>query len=385
MLVHEYYPKDFRVRREAESLVRQGHEVDVIALRQDGEPFRERVAGVSVLRLPVRRHRGQPLYVYLAEYVSFFLLAQGPLVSRTLCRRYNVVHVHNPPDFLVYAAAVPRLLGARVVLDVHDRVPELYSERFQGGGLVIRFLSLVERRCLRWADRVVTVHQPYADRLVDAGVPREHLTIVHNSADERMFPRIEAAAALEPGRPVRLLHHGTLMHRYGADVLVEATALLDLPASRIRVDIVGDGDLRPELERLIAAHGLADRVVLHGHRRTEDLASFIERADLGIVPNRRSSFTDGILPTKLLEYVQMGRPVIVSRTQVVETYFREESVNFVPAGDAAALAAAIRAYIADPGPFLARVPRAREDYQPISWLTQERHLQELVEGLLEAE
>jgi glycosyltransferase involved in cell wall biosynthesis len=382
MVVHEYYPKDFRVRREAEALAGHGHQVEVIALRKPGERWREVCGGVEVRRLPIRRHRGSALYVYLAEYAVFFFLAFWLLAIRHLRTRFDVVHLHSPPDFLVFAAAVPRLFGARIVLDVHDRVPELYAERFSKRPRVIRTLAAVERAALRFADRIVTVHDPYAQRLVQPKVPAAKIEVIFNSADERLFHRPAESRrrdATEMERDgVRLLHHGTLMERYGVDVLIEAVHRLALPPQRLRLDILGEGDLLPRLRRMVQDFGLEARVFLHGYMPLDAMADWILRSDLCVVPNRRSSFTDGILPTKLLEYVAMGRPVVVTRTQVVAHYFRDESLCYVPSADPDALARAIQAFLEDPKPFWDRAENALLDYEPLRWERQAERLARLV-------
>jgi glycosyltransferase involved in cell wall biosynthesis len=388
MVVHEYYPKDFRVRREAEALTAQGHDVEVIALRKPEEPARDRCDGVKVLRVPLRRHRGSALPVYLLEYALFSFVVFWLLTYRHLKSRYDVIHVHTPPDFLVFVALIPRWLGARVVLDVHDRVPELYAERFSKRPAVIRALLGVETAALRYADRVVTVHEPYAERLVRPTVPAQKIHVIFNSADERLFHRSDVqrrrdVAEMERGE-VRLLHHGTLMKRYGVDVLIEAVHQLGKSAPRLRLDIIGEGDLLPSLQKLVQDRGLGEQVVLHGYLPLDVMASWIERADLCVVPNRRSAFTDGILPTKLLEYVVMGRPVIVTKTEVIAHYFREESLCYVPSEDPAALARAIGSFIEDPKPFWDRAENALQDYEPLRWESQAEHLDRIVSELVEA-
>ena len=75
MVVHEYYPRDFRVRRQARALAAAGWQVDIVCLRRPGQPAREQIDGLEVFRLPVHRHRGAPIAAYLAEYAAFASLA----------------------------------------------------------------------------------------------------------------------------------------------------------------------------------------------------------------------------------------------------------------------------------------------------------------------
>ena len=127
-----YYPADPRVRREAEALASEGHEVDVICLRQADEPAREVVNGVSIYRLSLDHQRGS-VRRYLYEYGAFFVMAFVTLLRLFVRWRYDIVHVNTIPDFLVFVSAVCKLFGARVILDMHECVPELYRTKYGFG------------------------------------------------------------------------------------------------------------------------------------------------------------------------------------------------------------------------------------------------------------
>jgi glycosyltransferase involved in cell wall biosynthesis len=118
-----------------------------------------------------------------------------------------------------------------------------------------------------------------------------------------------------------------------------ALASQELP---LRLIIHGHGDLADALPGLASELGIADHVEFSTKRLpSEELPALLRRADAAVVPYRRDIFTDGILPTKLMEYVALGIPAIVSRTPVVEEYFDDAMVRFVPADDVEALAAAM--------------------------------------------
>ena len=120
---------DPRVQREVHALIDAGHEVDVIALRQRGQPYLERDGRLTVRRVPAPRQRGGAV-AYLAEYGLFFLAAFALLTALHIRRRYKLVQVHTLPDPLVFAAIVPKLTGARVVLDLHECMPEFFATKF---------------------------------------------------------------------------------------------------------------------------------------------------------------------------------------------------------------------------------------------------------------
>jgi len=131
VLLFSYYPADVRPRRAAEALVAEGMHVELICLRKSTkEPRRETFNGVDIFRLPLRRHRGGAV-TYLFRYSAFILSAFLLLALRSMTRRFALVHVHNMPDLLVFGALVPKLLGAKIMLDLHDPMPELMMTIFR--------------------------------------------------------------------------------------------------------------------------------------------------------------------------------------------------------------------------------------------------------------
>jgi glycosyltransferase involved in cell wall biosynthesis len=348
MVVHAYYPiGETRVQREAEALVARGWEVDVLCLRRPGEARREQLDGIRIHRLPVRRHPRHGMLVQLIEYLAFAAAALLALSGRQLRRDYDSVQVHNPPDLLVLCALVPKLMGVPVILDVHDLTPELFASRRASSatGALVRAVTLQERLACRFADHVITVTDGWRDRLIARGVAPGKVSVTMNVADTRLFTRDPGSRDDERAGDgsFNVVYHGTLTERYGVDVLLEAVAKLLPELPDLRLDVLGDGDARDDLLRRADELGLDDRVSFSpGMLDVVDVVRHVRRADLGVVPNRRNRFTDEILPTKLLEYVAVGVPVVASRTPGLEAYLDPGMVAFCIAGDAEDLAACIR-------------------------------------------
>lgn len=381
MVVDNYYP-DIRVEREARALAQRGHEVDVICLRNEGEPAVEHAGRITIHRLPVRRQRGQSLGVQLREYLSFFLRATIVVTRRHLRRRYDVVQAHNVPNFLVFSAIAPRLSGTPVILDMHDLMPEFFASRFGGrtDSLRMRLVRLEERLSAAFADHLLTVTKLWADALVERGQRPERVDVVMNLPDEELFA-LRTPEVREAPDPLVLVYHGTITHRYGIDVLLRALAAARTRRP-VKLILHGRGEYVPEVERLIGELDLATDVELStALLPTGELAAIIGRADIGIVPNRRDVFTDGILPTKLMEYAALGVPAIVSRTGATEAYFTDEMVRYVPAGNPDALADAIVELGADPQRREAMARAAQEFSVAHRWPDEAARYVELVERL----
>src|SRR4029078_703186 len=118
-------------------------------------------------------------------------LATLHLAWFALRRRPTIIQVHNPPDFLVLAALVPKALGARVVFDIHDLSSDMLAMRFgdsRGAAVAKKLLELLERFACSLADVVVTVHEPYREELAARGVDSDRILVVLNSLDETQLP-----------------------------------------------------------------------------------------------------------------------------------------------------------------------------------------------------
>jgi hypothetical protein len=130
MLAYTFYDADNRVRRYAEALVKRGDQVDAIALARPGQPSFEVIQGVQVFRIQKRVIDEKGPVSYLIKLLLFFVRSAWLVTKRHWREPYAIIHVHSVPDFEVFATFIPRLMGARVILDIHDIVPEFYASKF---------------------------------------------------------------------------------------------------------------------------------------------------------------------------------------------------------------------------------------------------------------
>lgn len=385
MIVHAYYPVgETRVQREAAALTAGGFDVTVVCLRDEAEASRERVDDVEVRRLPVRRNRGSGMLSQAFEYLRFLVLAGLWVTFAHLRRRFSVIQVHTPPDALIFSAVIPRLLGARVILDIHDLLPEFFAAR-SGRDLNDPVLAIVraEERVSCWfADRIITVTPHWRDELESRGVPGNKLAVVMNLADPHLFADMEGRET--DGHRFVVLYHGTFTERYGVDLLVEAAAELRGEIPGLQVRLVGDGEQRDALDRRVRELGLDEVVFLsEGMVGPESLPQVLADADVGVVPNRSNVFTEGLLPTKLLEYVLVGLPSVVADTAGVRRHFDDGMVRFFPPGDATALARCLKELWADSELRFSIVEQANDFNLTHSWEDEAKAYVDLVRDLAE--
>lgn len=383
MVVYAYYPLgETRVQRQAEILVSSGYAVDVVCLRNEGEPPHDTYRGVEIHRLGQQIDK-RSLIHQLMGYVKFTIRAGVRLTKMHRRAPYRSVQVHNLPDFLVFSALVPKLKRVPVILDLHDLMPEFFAGRFGTNrrSLACRLIVWQERLACRFADHVITVSDHWKQALVERGVSGEKVTVVLNVADETIFTPRPA----KPAREFRLVYHGTVTRRYGLDLAVDAVASVRDLVPDVRLLIIGEGDLMPELFRLRRELGLEDVVELRDELvLAEDLPDLLCEANAAVVPYRDDVFTDGLLPTKLMEYAAMSIPSIAARTTAIEGHFQDTMVEFFEPGNSADLARCILKLYSDPAYLADLALQSQKFVQRHNWRTIGARFVELV-GQLSAE
>ncbi len=384
LITHSGYPVEPRCRRMAEALARQGYGVDVLALRLPGQTEQEIVDGVRVFRLPVTHHQGAGALVYLAEYAAFFARAAIRLLRLDRVRRYRLVQVHNPPDALLLSALPLKSRGVPLVLDLRELTPELFMSRFglARRSAVVRLLVAQERLACACADAVLVLHERHRRIMMGRGIPEHKLTQVMNCPDERLFDPARTPATRAPDGAFVVIYHGSILYRYGVDLLVQAAAQVRPQIPGLRVELYGTGDYLPTVERLARELGLADIVRFHGQQPLESMPQSIAAADVGVIPMRQDVFTDCVLPTKLLEYVALGVPAIAARTATTADYFDDTRVQFFRPGDAADLAQKLLTLYRNPALRREQAERARTFTVQHNWATEQARYLELLARLM---
>jgi glycosyltransferase involved in cell wall biosynthesis len=332
-----YLLADTRSRREAEALAMRGDQVDFIALAEPNHPPIEVINNVRVIRLPLSRYRGSSNLRYILSYFKFFIFASLKTCSLFLKNRYQVIHVHTMPDFIVFVALIPKLLGAKVILDMHETMPELYMSKFglPENHFLIRLIKFQEKISFMFADKILCVHEPHKALLIKRGAQEKKITVVLNLPDPQIFGNRTSADSMDKqDDKLRIVYHGTVAERLGLDIALKAFHEVVQEFPDARFEIYGDGDFSKKVEELIQELGLEKNVYFSKKFfRLEEVLSFIRGATFGIIPNRKDSATEYMLPVKMLEYLYVGIPVIVPKLLTINYYFDENSMAFYTPGD----------------------------------------------------
>ncbi len=330
MIAYTTYPGDPRVRREAETLAAlQEYDVSFIVPREHNSPRRYVMDGVNVIELNMKRYQGKSKIRYLLSYLHF--LVKSFFVSSKLFfkGRLDIAHVHNMPDFLVFAVIIPRLFGRKIILDIHDSMPETYGAKFgEKSNFLYRFFCWEEALSCSFVQRIICVNHMQRDLLIERGIPSEKIDISMNVPDHKRFS-IEANNNGAMGAPkFRLVYHGTLAKRLGIDITIQAVAKMTDKIPDLEFHVIGDGDDAEEFIRLARKLGIEKNIHFGSTVPVDKVASLIKDMHVGVISNRKNIATEFMLPIKMLEYVSLNIPVVAPRLKTIQYYFSEDMVSY---------------------------------------------------------
>ncbi len=347
MVTYSFYEGDTRVMRYAEALAERGDEVDVIALGREGALGKETVHGVNVFRIQSRRSDSSSRTSYALGVVFFFFRSMFRITRTQVKDPYRLIHIHSVPDFLVFSAWLPRLLGAKIILDIHDLLPEFYASKYEIAQTSITFklLAAIERVSAAFAHHVIAANDIWLTRIVSRSCPSNKCTALVNVPDLQVFSK----QGKRHGNDDRfvIIYPGSLNWHQGLDIAIRAFDSIKHEVPCADFHIYGEGPGRAELVQLVQQLQLSERVIIKDPMSTREIARVIENADLGVVPKRRDGFGDEAFSTKIMEFMALGVPVIVSDTTVDTYYFDSSIVHFFRAGDEQDLARAMLLLIQD--------------------------------------
>jgi glycosyltransferase involved in cell wall biosynthesis len=384
MVSYSFYETDNRVLRYASTLAKRGDHVDVFALRAPGRAGEEVLDGVHVHRLQGRILNEKSRFSYLWRISQFLLRAAIQVSKRDLQQRYDLLHIHSVPDFMVFTALLPKLRGTPVILDIHDILPEFYASKFAAGkkSRLFSFLVGVERTSCRFASHVIIANDIWRERLVSRSVPSEKCTVILNSPDRTIFDKPDDAPKSATGNGnFLMLYPGSLNWHQGLDIAIRAFAKIAKNQPHAEFHIYGDGPSKAALLDLIKELKLEEQVKIPPTRSLREIAQIMGTAHLGIVPKRKDNFGNEAFSTKILEFMAVGVPVIVSDTMIDKYYFSDSTVKFFRSGDEDDLARCMREMIENSSDRLRQIENASRFVSTIDWSAKQSEYLDLVDRL----
>jgi glycosyltransferase involved in cell wall biosynthesis len=373
------YSIDLLVRREAEALHDDGFQVDVICQRQPGCEAEAVIDGIHVYRLPVGPRTGGAVRS-LWSYVSFFLLAALKLTVLHLRHPYALVQVNTMPDFLVFVTLVPRLMGAKVGLFMYEPMPELWATQYNSR-LMIRALGIIQRLAIGYAHATFAVTQKQKETFVARGANADKIAVILNVPDTCFWERL-VPETMAPKEHFTLICHGVIAERYGHDTMLQAVKRVRGQIPNLRLRILGRGSYLGKFLELIKTLGVEESVDYLGWVSLQEMVAELHNADVGIVAQKSSPYSNLVHTGKMYDYLAFGKPVLASRLKAVQAYFDEDALRFFEPDDPQSLAEAILDLYQNPDKRRMLVENSQRLYNQYKWNMQKEIYLSTYRGLL---
>jgi glycosyltransferase involved in cell wall biosynthesis len=379
------FPYELSFLREVKTLKDAGYETHVICLSSKSVAHQhekeETINGVHVHRLPLtRKKNGFTRYIY--DYLSFFILATIKCTVLHLQNPFYAIQVNTMPDFLVFSAVIPKLLRAKVLIMMQEPVPELWETR--NNSPPPRILALTEQAALRFADSAFTVTEQLKKTYVSRGADASKINVILNVPEHNILEKKGETNAVHPNPEFfTLICHGAIEERYGHDTMIEAVALVKNRIPNLRLRILGRGSYLDEFLQQVNRLDINEYVDYLGYVPLEKMVSEIRNADVGIVAQKSSPYSNLVHTNKMYEYIAFEKPVLASRLKSVETYFGEEALFYFIPGDAESLAAGILDLFQNPDLRKQLVRNSRNLYRNYQWGVQKETYLEVYREIYE--
>gem|GEM_PF-1024758 len=385
-IVYDEFPHDSRVRRYTNLLVQSGVETFVVCAGRASSNYEPENAGiVKVYRLPMRKRRssfGRRLFEYLTFEVYAFAMASYLFFRH----RVKVFHIHNLPDFLVFSCVIPKLFGARVILDFHELFPEFMMQQapaLNADSIPIKILRFQERLAVRFADEVITIHEPARDILYrrNQGNTLKDIHIIMNAVDPGEIQEVVRS----PSSNFSVFFAGTMNYSLNLELLVEAISKvreLDLSLyESMHLHLYGDGPaLKGVLEKAVNLK-VANTISYHGKVSYAETIKAACKASVCVIPAEKNIYSDLYYSLKLVEMIYIGVPVIAPRLMTYQYYYPESAILYYEPGNAGDLADKIIYAANNPDQMRERAKEALRAYEPYSWAVMSQRYRDVLSGL----
>jgi len=382
MVGYTFYESDNRVIRYAETLCKRGDQVDVLALRREGQSRFGVLNGVNIYRIQERSINETDQLTYLWRILKFFIKSFIFLSKKSTRNKYDLIHIHSIPDFEVFSAGIPKLFGSRIILDIHDLVPEFYVSKFHAdqNSILYKTLTYIEKLSIAFSDHVIISNHMWEKKIVSRSVKPEKCNTILNYPDPFIFNH--RVKGRDDDRFI-LMYPGSLNWHQGLDIAIEAFSRIADRVPHAVFHIYGEGPLKDQLVNMTRKKRLDQRVKFFGPVSIEKIARIMKTADLGVIPKRNDFFGGEAFSTKTLEFMLLGVPIVLSRTKIDSYYYNDNLVTFFQPENPDDLAKAMLKTINDKD-LRERQSKAAYDYaQKNSWSVKSTLYFQIVNKLVE--
>lgn len=361
------FPDDPRIRRYVNALLEDGFKVFVIGIADGISPNFESIGNLEIHRMNISKKRTS-YFRRVSEYVLFFLYAYIKCTSLFFRHKIRIFHTHNLPDFVVFTAFIPKIFGAKLILDMHELTPEamMMRENMNERNLIVRLAKFIERRSVKTANGHITIHDIAAKIL--EGRNRAVFHSIMNGVDSNELLGLHKVHTND----FNIVYHGTINPNLNLSLVIDAlNELRDrMPADdfqSVKFLLYGSGPSLPALLKQAEDLGLQDSVIYKGRLKHDEMLKELSKTSVCVYPPLRNIYTEICYPIKITELIGLGIPIISSRYKTICYYYPENCFFYFDAGDLAGLVEQILTVKNDPDLILKKTENAMLAYDKVSW------------------
>lgn len=318
MVVYSYYPMDQRVRREAEILVENGVLVHIICARKENEKKFDIHNKIKIFRVPLQIKRRGGYLAYFFRYFMFLLLSTALLTQLFIKNRYNVIHIHSLPDYEVFCAVIPKLFGAKIILDLHEFMPEVFATRFDISmdSKKVHIAKIIENVSVRFADQAILPSLIMKETLIKR-TNKKNVAVIMNLPKKDIFKWRDMTEfikenVLEDSFIVSYI--GGLNPERELDIVIKAIKFVEKRVPNIAFIFCGTGEKEyvASLQNLIKDLNLEKKVLYMGYVPQEEVLNYVAVSNVSLSPYKIHPNLNPVGSTKVFEYLLIPKPIIVA-------------------------------------------------------------------------
>jgi glycosyltransferase involved in cell wall biosynthesis len=369
MIAESYFPVDERIRIEALKLTENGYFVSVLCLSEKNKKYLEEWNNILIYRIPMlkmfdksRRNitnrtvqRKHPLidkFGYIFKYFYFTIFSFFFSIIILFRDGFDLIHAHNPPDTISFWAVLYKLIGIKIIYDIHDLSPEMYQARFKRNkDIIYKCLILAEKFSCVYANLVISTNNSYKEIVEQRhGVNPKKVHVVRNGPDlNRVFLHPQKKKLKSLNKTI-IGYVGNMNPQDGVDYLIRALNILKNELSRddFFAVLIGQGDMITELKKMVYKFNLNKNILFTGFIPDKEMFTYVSTADLCVSPDPYNDFTNISTWVKIIEYMALGKPIVAFELKETK-YSAQDSALYARPNDEYEFAVAIQKLMDNPG------------------------------------
>ncbi len=304
MITRSELPQDKRVYNEARSLIKNGYQVIILCIcRNYFEKRKIYYKKIEIERIYLKKFSG---WLLLIEYLLFTFHVTFKCFYYAILNKFDIIHLHNPPDFLILSGLPGKLLNKKIIFDFHEICPELFVDIFGKNRFFKKILQYFENLVFKFTDRIITVNNSCKRLFLSRNNFNKKIFVVRNGLDKEE-QKIFSKRILNNKN--ELLFVGNISKQDNVETLLELAEYLNKKNLKFKINIIGKGKEFNQIKH--KARKIKNINILGPIYNRKKLAFYFQKAYVGLEPANLTILMNNYATfVKVVEYCSAGLPTI---------------------------------------------------------------------------